>query len=837
MNKSILVRGSIIMGIFLVIIGAAVGCSMLQKDDVVPQISNKGDVYLSLSEFDITNQELWEMMRNVDGINYLIDYIDEIILADYIIAITQDEVDAKVQLLTYKTDDAEIIADIKSNTDIDKIYVDAFRNGLIVLGYNPDDADDLKDYVKLEVALENMLRDNIKNAEEGSSYEIDSTYMENHYEATFYNDACALEVRFSSSTEANLVMDHFNLVPDYNTGFGLYTGTDPIEEVSAADFDETNTTQLTDEEVFTQYVKLYNYMNPWMPQIPEAITQEDYCNDFSDIATYNFDDMTKNSGPGEPIFDLAGYIFITLDLVDEETINYGYNVKSFGSSSILAYKISQEERTPFDDLTDPELLDIFNELVEEQVNSTNTDILIREEREEVGLEIFDPFMKLKYEYTDYVSYDNEGHDTLVAKFGDTDITADDLFTYMEEKIGTFYSIELVKVKRLVLSDEFEDLYGTERDYMNNSSDEMKLHREELSTMKMSFGNNIYAEYGFSSTAYTWEEFLFLAFGSTSENDVLEQLFVMGSIQPNLIYPTIDYDSVAPYIQEQIDNYFSLNASHIYISVDFDLDFTPDSFDDLLAGLDTAELAEYNLLKVAFEDLIIKKYKDDEYTLDEIIEEFQDSLIDDVDNEWATFKQFGFIITYEDLTPGTESLNYLNSVPFDENFSGTLKRIYDLYIRPENEELNEYVDNQLTVTDFGLHLIIAQPGVNFLQPSAFFEVDSENPDAYSDGSANENVVPTEAQIALFNEIKFQSMKEELADVVLPNSVYSAIESYYLDVFNAYFSYTGYALTAAEYMLDNNPVYAANNVDSIALLEQILDTFYKTNFPAEFIIPTN
>lgn len=827
MNKSILVRGSIIMGIFLVIIGAAVGCSMLQKDDVVPQISNKDDVYLSLSEFDITNQELWEMMRNVDGINYLFDYIDEIILADYITvtAISQNEVDAKVQFLTYDTDDAEIIAEIKSNPEIDKVHVDIFRNSLIVLGYNPDDADSVRDYVKLSIALENMLRDTILNAEEGSSYEIDSTYMKNHYETTFYNDACALEVRFSSSTEANLVMDLFNLVPNYNTGFGLYTGTDPIEEVSVADFDETNTTQLNDDEVFSQYVKLYNYMNPWMPQIPEDITQEDYCDDFSDIATYNFDDMTKNSKQGESIFDLAVYIFTTLDLTEEETINYGYNVKAFGGSAILAYKISQEERKPFEDLTDQELLDIFNELVEEEVNPTNTYNLIREKREEVGLEIFDPFMKLKYEFSNLVSYENGGHETLIATFGDADITADDLFAYMESKIGTFYSIELVKVKRLVLSDEYEDLYGTNRDYINNKSDLMKKHREELSTMKMDFGNNRFSEFGFSPTTYTWEEFLFLAFGTTSDNDVIEELFIMGSIQPLLIYPTLDYDSVVLYIQEQIDNYYSLNASYILLSVDYDLDFKSDSFDDLLAGFDTAQEAEFNLLKIAFEDLVIKKYIDDEYSSEEIIEEFQDSLIDDEDNEWAIFKQYGFMITYD------------NSTPQDESFSASLKRIYDLYIRPENEELNEYIDNQLTVTDLGLHLIIAHPGVDFIQPSAFFEVDSENPDAYSVGSANENVLPTEAQISIFNEIKFQKMKDELADVVLPNSVYSAIEHYYLDMFNAYFTYTGYALTAAEYMLDNNPIYADNNTDSIALLEQILDTFYKTNFPEEFVVPTN
>lgn len=40
MNKSILIKGSIIMGLFLIVIGLAVGCSFIKADATEPMISN-----------------------------------------------------------------------------------------------------------------------------------------------------------------------------------------------------------------------------------------------------------------------------------------------------------------------------------------------------------------------------------------------------------------------------------------------------------------------------------------------------------------------------------------------------------------------------------------------------------------------------------------------------------------------------------------------------------------------------------------------------------------------------------------------------------------------------
>ncbi len=836
MNKSILIRGSIIMGIFLVIIGAAVGCSMIGKDETTPQISNPDEVYLALDDFDVTKQELWEVMRNVDGLGYLMGYIDEIILKDYIDEITQDEVDAEIKILTYLTDDEDMIAEIQADPEIEQEYIDAFRQNLVIMGFDPDNSDDLREFVELSIAKVKYLEEYVANAAPDSYFAILSEDIERYYTQTEYNDACVVEVRFSSANEANLVFDLFNLVPNYNTGFGEYFGVDPIIEVSSDSFNDSNTTQLTDEEVFTKYIEMYNYMNPWMPQIPTNITQEDYCADYSDIATYNYKDMTYNKAQGDPNIDYAAYLFTTIDLTAEEMVRYSYNVQNIGNASIIAYKVSEEPRTDYEDLTAHRIAELIEELSVFYITEQNIEVVMQEKRDEVGLELFDPLMKLKYEFDTGISYDNTGDKSVIAKFGDIEITADDLFNYMEARVGTFYSIEITKVKWLVQSEEFEAIYGEERDYMNNDTDRMIEHRNELRTIKSTFSANGYVSYGFSSNDYTWEEFLFLAFTATSENKVLEQLFVVSVVQPSLIYPTLNYDSISDLIQEQVDEYFSLNINHILLYVDYDLDFEPDSFDDLLAEFSAAEEAEYNLLKVTFENLILDKYNGGMSTED-IVDEYQDSLIDDVDNEWAIFKQYGFNLMGEPLSLDGGSINFNNSSMLDESFRASLKRIYDVYVRPENEDKSEYVDTQLTTSDFGLHLIIATPGTGFDQPTAFFEVDAENPDAYSVGSANTEMTPSEDQISLYNEIKFSELEGEQAGVILPNSVYQAVEAYYLNLFNAHFTQTGYSLITTEYILNSNPEYTNDNAAHMELLDDIIEALYSINFAEGFVIPTD
>jgi len=832
MNKSILIKGSIILGTFLIIIGAAIGCSLIKKDVLVPQISNGDDNYLSLTDYNITKQELWETMRNVSGLDYLQDYVDEIILADYIALVTQDEVDSEIQFVIYQTDNEDKIAEIKEDAELNQIYIDNFVQNLVILGYDYENPDDLRSFVELSIAKRKLAFDFLLNADSENDYEIVENDIQVYYETITKNDACVLEVRFNSKAEASALFDFYNLVPNYEgASIGLYFGETDIEDVPTDDFDETNTTVLDADGVFEAYVKLYNYMNPFAVQILPDTTKEEFCGLHSEIGTYNYDDMTIDKLASDPIITLASYVFDILDLTDEDVIPYTYDPVSIGDFYMLTYKISEEPITPFEDLSVEEVAELKEDLIDVVINEDITKLALADLYDKHDFEIFDPYLNLLNEFDTGISYDNDGHDSIVATFDDNEITADDLFDYMEVRLGAFYTIEISKIKSLLIN-EYEGVYGAELDYFKNDSDEMKEHRDELRTMKTSFSNDLYAQYGFSANIFTWEEFLFLAFSANSEDAVIEQLFIVGTLQPPVIYETIDYDSISLFLQTQVEEYFSLNVEQILMYTDFDNDFQPDSFNDILDEMTTEELEDYSLMKNDFENLLKAKIEDG-LTFAEIVKEFNDGLIEDLENEYAVFKEFGFRIKTEVLS-SAGSLDHTNTDTLDDSMKEALKRIYDAFVRPDFLDTDEYLDDRLTTSDEGIHLLKATPGSAFVQPTAYFEEDS----AYSVGSANDSMVPNESQVDLFNQIKYAEFKNTYTGLILPSSVYDALNTYYYPVFNAYFSQTGFTAVVTEYLLANSPNYHIGvNSEKIDYLEALLEAFYQMNFPEEFVPSSN
>jgi hypothetical protein len=664
--------------------------------------------------------------------------------------------------------------------------------------------------------------------------------MKGYYESVTYGDVCALEVRFQSSEEAKAVFDAFNLVPSFNLGIGEYTDEDiAIEDVASDGFIlGENTVQLTEDEIFSKFVLLYNYMNPWETPIPEGITQESYCNDFVDVAKYNFEDMTEDRDGTDAYVGLATYLFNTLsvDPEDADALRYSTNAQAIGDDYVYLFKVNQETTVAFEDLSSAELDALKEDVLDIVVTDEVIADIIATVYEDQELEIFDPYLALKYQFEYGVEFDNDGSSSVVATVGDVEITADQLFAFMEERVGAFYTIELAKVDMMLSSDGYFDVYGDDYDYLNSKNEVMVANRDELRTMKTNFSGNLYASYGYSPSDYSWNEFIFLAFGVKTESDVIEQLYIMQDLQPTMIFPTLNYNSVEDYITKTADEYFSLNAEHLLIYVDFDKDFTPDDFTDYVDGLTPEELAEYQAIKVAFDSLVFSKL-DDDMTFAEITEEFENGLMSDPLNEWAPFKQYGFKIMTEDLTPDT-SLNHVTSKSFDPAFAASLKRIYDAYVIEEAnsiEPITEFLDTQITESAFGIHLILATEGSEFEQYSAKYDPsDSTVEGEFSVGAENDSDIPNQSQIEIYNRIRYATLGGDLTEDLLPPTVYQSVNLYYGDVFEAYFTQTGFSIVTIEYMLDNNVEFASDNAANLEILNNILDVLYIINFPEEFVV---
>lgn len=862
MNKSILIRGSIIMGLFLLVIGAAVGCSLITADGTEPMISNGDDTYLEIGDYTVTNQQLWDVMKNVDGLNYLLDYVDRIILEDYINDVTQDEVDKEILILTYLTDSEDIIAEIRENTDLNQDYIDAFNQNLIILGFDPENPDDLRTFVEVGIAKANLTRDYILVADEDDVYYLDMEDVEEYYDSITYGDTCVVELRFESAEQARLVFEEFDLVPDFNYGIGRYVGT--IDDPLTLDIDESqidiedvtefiliddedsevdgNTEQMDDDEIFEMYIMLYNYMNPWEDSLPVGLdlddAEEGLCIANSDQVSYNYEEMVKDRSGSDLYVGLAAYFFDTLVVdpdYDENEIRYAYSPQTIGDNVVYAFKVSQEETVAFADLDDDEVLAAKNELLDIIIYEDVINNVVNLVNEDVDFEIYDPYLALKYHFETGISYNNDGSKTIIAIVGDLEITADDLFAYMEERVGVFYSIELAKMDMLLNSDAYFDIYGDDYDYMNSNSAAMVDNRDELREMKTTFANNGFANYGFSSATYSWEEFIYLAFSVKTESEVIEQIYIVQDIQTTIVYPTINYSNISDYIESQYNDYFSLNITHLLLYVDFDKDFTPDDFEDYKDGLAPLELIEFEGLRSDFDNLITTKLNDGDVFSD-IVNEYQDSLVDDVDNVWAPFKEYGFLIMTENLSTNG-SLTHNNSDAFDDNFELALKDLYDRYVVAKEqsiETMTEYLYPELTETAFGYHILLATEGTAFEQPSAKYDP-LDDPDlVYSDGSENENDIPTEAQVLLYNEILFSTYGGPFSQELLPSNVSSALDSYYRSMFEAYFSQTGFSIVSLNFMFDNDVEFATNNAEKIISLESILEVLYIINFNDGFVV---
>ncbi len=833
MNKGIAIKAGIILGFFAVVLTLAFGCSSIKDKNISPEIENREGVYLTVGDVEVTRQDLWEMMRISDGLSYLEQYIEEnIFLATEISEVSQAEVDEKIEYYKYGTNDADLIAEIQADAELEEGLLEQFRNSMIILGFDPEDNEDLRAFAQLEIAKENVTREAIINAEAGTSLEITDEEIQNYYEDNTKGDVCALDIRFNSEEEATAIFEQFNLVPNFNLGFGLYTGDEDYDTLGTSDFTLDNTTQMTDEETFAEFVKMYNYMNPNETAIATDITFEDFCADYSETNLFDYDEMTDDRVSNDAYVVYANYIFDTLNF-EEGGARYSYTLQTLGNFEVLSFKVSQDEVTEYDDLTQAEVDALVDEIVEASITDTTIASVMETYWEDAEYEIFDPIFKLKNEFNGGEAYDNSGSETLVAKINDTEITATMLFDYMDDSIGTYYTIEIVKALSLLESDFYTEIYGTSHDYLDSDNEAMKEHRDELREMKGIFSSDGYAAYGFSSATYTWEEFLILAFGSETEAQVLRDLFVVGNLQPYLIEDSIAYANAATIIQDQIDEYFSLNVEHLLVYVDMDRDFTPDEFNDYVDGLTGEDLTEYNELRVLVEGLIEDRLGDD-IPFEDIVTEFNDSLVGDIDNEWAEAKAYGFYLMTEDLS-ASGSLSNSNTAGYDEDFVSAVKALYDEYVAlvaNSANEIEELYDDELVQSNFGLHYIYSTEGTDFEQPTA--EYDNTAGD-YTTGSGGTTVAPNADQVALYIDIKFAETIGEATDIILPSSVYDAIEAYYGTTYQAYFSASGYSIASVNYILGNNPEYATDGAERLEYLADILEVLYSTNFGEDFIIP--
>ncbi|MBI9009137.1 MAG: hypothetical protein JEZ05_03825 [Tenericutes bacterium] len=775
------------------------------NESETPTLSNPDKVFISTDDYTVTYGELFNEVKINDGLNQLLNLVDTDMISSYLSAVTNTDIDNRILELTYGTSDADEIADI---TDEEKVFLEkSYADSMYLLGYTTETTE--RNYVKLVVARENYaVAQMIDSDNVDEAWYAGPESVAEYYDVNYNYDINTIKIRFISEADAKAVLRSFNLVSK-SGALKLYTGTTPLEEVPSSQLNDTNTATLTDAELLTKFIELYNYIyGAYRDVVATDATLETLL--ANEDLTQEYDVLAEaNSSLSTFIYDSLG-TYSDFTTGENDLAYYTYEPVKYYSSSDTSYymilNLAKTEKADVEDFegTEADLValigqEIYDEMEQEIIDlnlssSSFTANRMAELRAENDFDIYDYYLGMDYSMT-YSEFEinEEGHSTMIASYSDAEISADDLFSYAFNINAPLYTIYAVQSKAVVAA-HYEDIYCPdsevcEYDVLENTSEVMLEHKDAYLSLEEQFNSSYYASY------YTFDEYLYLAYGVKTYEEMLFDYYVTSTLQPFVIYDAITENNhdLLNYLMElsqpYYDNYFSLNVEHILIYLDRDENGSPDDYAKFYESLDDATVFDQ---KLADFELAIRTYLDDsDNTMASLVKEFKAAKRDNV--TWGEFKVYGFYL----LTESLGELTYTDSVStYETPFVDTLIDMYQLYNLEANENEEFLLADSLTETSYGLHLIKVEKGTDFEKPSALFTMtyDDDLEPEYLPGVANATDELTFAQLQIWSDYRFTVIAASTGDLEaiygltqpeMPASLLDAIETYFQTLYDSTF----------------------------------------------------
>lgn len=465
---------------------------------------------------------------------------------------------------------------------------------------------------------------------------------------------------------------------------------------------------------------------------------------------------------------------------------------------------------------------LFQKLVDARLNDSSNGQKWQVEklvklRSTFKLTIYDRFLSLDYQQIDsaYVA-PKAGHKTNLATLtgrvgyhgaeaiNETfTLTADGLMTLALAKNAALYTANTVQWKEVLHSTFFADQFGTQRNIMKNRSDKMKDVLKSVAGFKSEFAyyQQLYAQYGMAFPYKTVSDYAFIQLGAKTEEQMM-QYFIKSILQPHFVNETIQRLNLINYFEDTINdyynNYFSLKVTHLILYFDFNEDGSLDNFFDYKDGLTPAELDDLDALVAGFENAITEYLGlSTANTYTTLVTAYNNALRSD--ETWGAYKQFGFLLKTETLTQtslygnegSSDTLFYSGEYGVKDSYvpeyTAALTALYQEYRLDQNKTL-DFLRSPLVETQFGLHLLTAQKGSKFDQPSAKFAEANPAAPAFTVGITNDSDIPSLAQLKIYAEYVFYDLVYDLSDTgveelhgitvpKIPTSVMNALQFYF------------------------------------------------------------
>jgi len=816
MDSLIIKRGLIVLTLLLAIIGSAVACNFLIGDDERPMVSNPDEVFMTYNGIEITNGDLYTRMKAADGMMQLANLIDEKLLAEYMDNITDEEIDEEIKYLTYETTDP---VEIEHLTEAEKEQMEQdYRDLVVMAGYDPDDEESEKTFIRLRLAKEAYTVELYETTDDVDSiFYISTQDLSEYYYDYEMGDLHAIPLRFNSATEYRNVLKHFNLVEDFEGGWGLYTGEEPIGDVD--DFDEDNTEALDDDQVLEYYLKMYNYLNPYRGTIDENSSIEDLIALEHEHFRYNQRELQELAAERDntAYANMADYLFNTLNVEDEdEDKPYSRESKSLGGDRFLFFVFDREEVPAFEEVETEEITALRERYIENLVGDSQIVEAFKHLHEEKGLTIYDEGIAMSYQQqfqTRRELYSEDYDGKHIASLDDFNVTVDEFFDYLAKRIGALYSTELIKEQYLLHSDYFSNHFGDNRNVFENRSQLFRDWRRELSQEKQQA-----VQFGID-----WRVFFELQYGIATEESYLTKRLAE-HLRGDYLLDRVDLEDTLPYVEDYYDNYFSLKIRHIRIYIDMNDDFMEDDIEAYLDSLDAAERSDFETLLVHLEEEL--KQAAEDKTLSEIATEYQRALRGEDENDddysrWARFKNAGIRIAHENKG----DMDYEKAKDLDAALLELYQDIYEAYQRDENIDEDEFIGRRLAKTQHQYYFVRAEKGPEFEKPSAEFDGEGD----YTEGLENADSMPNLAQLELYARMRVEDRRDGESDVKLPDHVEEAIEAYFKTMYGRFYSNINFSILLIDEILEGEFTFAENEEHHLNMFETVRDLFHRTQFP--------
>lgn len=554
-----------------------IGCGDSKETKVNPSISNGDQVYVSMTEDNVTykvlNQKVYAELKASVGVNTLINLIAEDLLKEYL-----DKYEAKDDSAVKEAIDKDIYGedfDFEDKEAVEKAKKEFLDSVFLDYGINTTNEYDqlIQDIYKLDLAKKDyakvQLEKEIKEHDEAYNEWVEAGKNEDDEDAVktpYFTEGDFVQYYQSNNEDKYWTI----IVPfDSQRAFEIALQQKGIKLNDNNEWTKDGK-QVTEAEAAKVFVELYNEI-------------------FGKNVALDVDasKVTEDSEFYYSASDLSSVSSKLVDFIKYDEENEANNVKytttpvvlNAGELKVIFYNIKQVPADKYEDL-DEDAKKAADEkalasLKEDEITTTYINNKIYELFAEKNLVIYDTVLENSYKTNiskSNVEYKGEGESTtLVAKVDGFEYSADELFKAMDKVSGVTIALSELTYQRFLNNKEINKYYDVaskkwlDKDLQEDIEDAIKAEKD-------SFNNGTYKEYGYDPDKMTFKNFIELVYSAKSEDELLLTFLyseVVTKYSSGLIgiedsNSTIWTDVVEKIMSAKASEFFSVKGVHLLV---------------------------------------------------------------------------------------------------------------------------------------------------------------------------------------------------------------------------------------------------------------------------------